>query len=198
MNLCIVYPLASASVYNHYPSLRIVIENQHPLFRTSCNQAGLFSSQHTCNTVPSVSYKRPSYSFASTISTCCSAWAWDHDCHITIYCFKYTYSHEPVHSQLCIITCKWLELISKLVRVTSIFFYLKKTEELLHKECIKNRSSFTSYSRCVQIFLLHIAECSMVGFGMGLAKIGSHSKLGLQDEWDSNHTSLNTLLSALS
>ena len=43
------------------------------------------SSQHTCNTTisPSVSYKRTSYSFASTISTCCSAWAWDHDCHIT-------------------------------------------------------------------------------------------------------------------
>ena len=76
---------ASVSVYNHYPSLRIVIENYHPLMRTSCNQAGLFNSQHTCNTVPSVSYKRPSYSFASTISTCCSAWAWDHDCHITVY-----------------------------------------------------------------------------------------------------------------
>nr|DAH44936.1 MAG TPA: hypothetical protein [Caudoviricetes sp.] len=26
-----------------------------------------------------------SYSFASTISTCCSAWAWDHECHITAY-----------------------------------------------------------------------------------------------------------------
>nr|DAJ76240.1 MAG TPA: hypothetical protein [Crassvirales sp.] len=26
-----------------------------------------------------------SYSFASTISTCCSTWAWDHECHITAY-----------------------------------------------------------------------------------------------------------------
>ena len=26
-----------------------------------------------------------SYSFASTISTCCSAWAWDHERHITAY-----------------------------------------------------------------------------------------------------------------
>lgn len=32
---------------------------------------------------PSVFYNRTSYSFASTISTCCSSWAWDHDCHIT-------------------------------------------------------------------------------------------------------------------
>nr|DAO24056.1 MAG TPA: hypothetical protein [Caudoviricetes sp.] len=30
-------------------------------------------------------YRSTSYSFASTISTCRSAWAWDHDCHITVY-----------------------------------------------------------------------------------------------------------------
>lgn len=43
------------------------------------------SSQYTCNTTPSVYHNRQSHSFASTISTCCSAWAWDHDCHITAY-----------------------------------------------------------------------------------------------------------------
>nr|DAF11333.1 MAG TPA: hypothetical protein [Caudoviricetes sp.] len=34
-----------------------------------------------------MSYKRSSYSFASTISTCCSAWAWDHV--LPHYCLRF-------------------------------------------------------------------------------------------------------------
>lgn len=75
--------------YHHYPSLQIVIEHPQLLLHTFSKLYWTFS--FTCNPV---TYKQAatlcvpqstSYSFASTISTCCSAWAWDHDCHITTY-----------------------------------------------------------------------------------------------------------------
>lgn len=51
------------------------------------------------------------------------------------------------------------------VRVTSIFFYSKKTEELLHEECIKNRSSFisclgycSSFRAVIALFLLSLTH----------------------------------------
>lgn len=81
----------SLQVYNnHYPSLRIVIEYPQLLAYTFPKNFIGYSVLHvnplncdffnhifinglpTCLGHPSVSYKRPSYSFASTISTCCS------------------------------------------------------------------------------------------------------------------------------
>ena len=45
-------------------------------------------SSFTCKPIPRLSLcvlQSTSYSFASTISTYCSAWDWDHDRHITVY-----------------------------------------------------------------------------------------------------------------
>ena len=74
--------------YHHYPSLQIVIEYPQLLLHTFSKPCWTFKS--TCKPI---AYRRLtlcvlqsiSYSFASTISTCCSAWAWDHECHITAY-----------------------------------------------------------------------------------------------------------------
>ena len=79
--------------YNHYPSLRIVIEIRSTFDSLHLLQIGcsyhisvlhvnplncdffnhiFINGLPTCLGHPSVFYKRPSYSFASTISTCCS------------------------------------------------------------------------------------------------------------------------------
>lgn len=75
--------------YHHYPSLQIVVEYPQPLLHTFSRSCWILSihvillpikaGDSLC--VP----QSTSHSFASTISTYCSAWAWDHDCHITVY-----------------------------------------------------------------------------------------------------------------
>lgn len=109
---------------HHYPSLQIVIENYHPLLFTSCNQAGLFSSQFlhvipfkglrglvsqataiAVYTLYSAILKYiPKALFEGVSLPLCKYGSWNRIYwlvtvigYITIYCFKYTYSHEPVY-----------------------------------------------------------------------------------------------------
>ena len=79
--------------YHHYPSLQTVIEIRSTFDSLHLLQIGCsyhISVSHV-NLLPIKQattlcvLQSISYSFASTISTCCSAWAWDHECHITAY-----------------------------------------------------------------------------------------------------------------
>lgn len=86
-----ILTLANCVHYHHYPSLQIVIEKRlhftKHLLQAGCSSLlsihvillPIEAGDSLC--VP----QSTSYSFASTISTYCSAWAWDHDCHITVY-----------------------------------------------------------------------------------------------------------------
>lgn len=75
--------------YHHYPSLRIVIEYPQLLLHTFSKLYWTFSIHVILLPIKAGDslcvLQSTSYSFASTISTCCSAWAWDHECHITVY-----------------------------------------------------------------------------------------------------------------
>ena len=86
-----ILTLAYCVHYHHYPSLQIVMEKRlhftKHLLQAGCSSLlsihvillPIKAGDSLC--VP----QSTSYSFASTISTYCSAWAWDHDCHITVY-----------------------------------------------------------------------------------------------------------------
>ena len=97
-NVCVsrffFYHIFSLCVhYHHYPSLQTVIEIRSTFDSLHLLQIGCsyhISVSHV-NLLPIKQattlcvLQSISYSFASTISTCCSAWAWDHECHITAY-----------------------------------------------------------------------------------------------------------------
>ena len=86
-----IITLAYCVHYHHYPSLQTVMEKRlhftKHLLQAGCSSLlsihvillPIEAGDSLC--VP----QSTSYSFASTISTYCSAWAWDHDCHITVY-----------------------------------------------------------------------------------------------------------------